>query len=482
MVKKQNQVKKAANKSSGKGKTDVKPQKKLFVLDTNIPLQDPNCLFGFKEHDVCIPITVLEELDRFKKGFESTNLNARMFLRSLEKIITSPETAKGAKLGKGLGKLSIGLPGREYPAKIATSLMMDIPDHRILAIAYKLQQNRKSEVVLVTNDINLRVKAMRFGVSSESYRNESVQDMDKIYKAIREVKLSNDDWDNLFSSHRSDNCYVAPESLRTSIQNQLYILRSEGSDEKILARVKGKRLTILDRSKLKTCLLTPRNDEQYFALNALLDPSITLVALTGKAGTGKTLVALAAALKQKKDFEEILVSRPAIEVEDKTLGFLPGDINEKLDPYMAPIYDNLDVLREAQKQNEMERKERRSSDQKSNDTVPKMPIKDWAESQGIKVLGLNYVRGRSLAKKFIIVDEAQNLSHLGIKTLITRAGEGTKIVIIGDVTQIDSPYQNEKTNGLSHVIDRMKGQPEFVHVHLTKGERSALADKAGRLL
>ncbi len=482
MVKKQNQVKKAANKSSAKRKTDVKPQKKLFVLDTNIPLQDPNCIFGFKEHDVCIPITVLEELDRFKKGFETTNLNARAFSRSLEKVITSTETAKSAKLGKGLGNLSIGLPGREYPAKIATSLMMDIPDHRILAIAYKLKQSRKAEVVLVTNDINLRVKAMRFGVAAEGYRNESVQDMDKIYKAIREVELNDDDWDTLFSSHRNDNLYPTPTSLKGSMQNQLFVLYSEGCDERILARAKGKRLIILDRSKLKTCLLTPRNDEQYFALNALLDPSISLVALTGKAGTGKTLVALAAALKQKKDYEEILVSRPAIEVEDKTLGFLPGDMNEKIDPYMAPIYDNLDVLREAQKQNDQRRKEQKSSDQKSNDSIPKEPIRDWAKSQGIEVLVLNYIRGRSLAKKFIIIDEAQNLSPLGMKTLVTRAGEGTKIVIIGDVTQIDSPYQNEKTNGLSYLIDRMKGQPEFVHVHLSKGERSALADKAGRLL
>ena len=209
-----------------------------------------------------------------------------------------------------------------------------------------------------------------------------------------------------------------------------------------------------------------KNPEQEFALDALLSPEISLVALTGKAGTGKTLLALAAALEQKKDFDEIIVARPAIELSDKTLGFLPGDMNEKIDPYMQPIYDNLEVIREANQKH------------KGGDES----IREWAKKQNIHVLVLNFIRGRSLPNRLIIIDEAQNTTPGEMKTILTRGGEGTKFVIIGDVTQIDSPYQNEQSNGLSYLVDRWTGQPEFVHVHLTRGERSSLAEKAAQLM
>ena len=458
----------------------AKEEKKIFVLDTNIPLQDPNCLIGFKEHDICIPITVLEELDKFKKGNETKNLNARTFLRSLSKVINNPKTCSvGASLGSGLGKVFIELGSSRYPKTMESAFMEDTPDHRILAAAISLKDKRPSySVIIVTNDINFKVKAIAMGVETEGYKNETVTDMDKIYTSITEVKFSDSEWNKLYQKQTSkkkkenaifDNkSFPVPASLKKYPLNHLFIIKGEeGSNFRFLVR-KTERLEIIQEEDLKIKEITPRNPEQSFALSALLDPQINLIALTGKAGTGKTLVALAAALHQRKIYTEILVARPAMEMSDKTLGFLPGNKEEKIDPYMMPIYDNLAVIRERIE----------SEKEKENE----QPIRDWAKANQIEVLVLNYVRGRSLSERFIIIDEAQNLTPHEIKTIITRAGEGTKIVVIGDITQIDSPYQNERRIGLSYLIDKWKGEPEFVHVHMVHGERSPLADKAGRIM
>ncbi len=458
-----------------------KEEKKIFVLDTNIPLQDPNCLLGFKEHDICIPITVLEELDKFKKGNETKNLNARTFLRALSKFIETPKScSEGASLGKGLGKVFIELGSSGYPKIMESAFMQDTPDHRILATALSLKKKKASySVILVTNDINFKVKATALGVETEGYRNETVTDMDKIYTSITEVKLTDAEWNKIYSKPQSrkkkeevifDNRNLPiPTSLKSYPCNHLFIIKGEGdSSFRILARKTDERMLVIQEDDLKIKEVSPRNSEQTFALSALLDPAINLIALTGKAGTGKTLVALAAALHQKKSYKEILVARPAIEMSDKTLGFLPGNKDEKIDPYMMPIYDNLAVIKEKLEPD-------RNLDAQE-------PIREWAKANQIEVLVLNYVRGRSLAERFIIIDEAQNLTPHEIKTIVTRAGEGTKIVVIGDITQIDSPYQNERSNGLSYLIDKWKGEPEFVHVHMIHGERSPLADKAGRIM
>lgn len=448
-------------KASSSAKKGTKRQReiKTFVLDTNIPLSDPTCLTGFKEHNVCIPIIVLEELDNFKKGNEAVNVNAREFGRVLKKMVGDELFNGGLSLGKSLGKLTIAL-GVDYPKEMEQSFSEDTPDHRILAIAFTKKQQGE-HVVLVTNDLNLQMKARALGVLSESYRNDSVKDMTKIYESISEVVLTEEEWEEIYSKNRKEQ-YPIPSRFRNYPVNQLFVLKSEG---KILVR-KGESGLIPLRKNEKVFGIQAKNHEQEFAFDALLDPEISLVALTGKAGTGKTLLALAAALKQKEQFEEILVARPAVEMSDKTLGFLPGDKDEKIDPYMMPIYDNLAVIREAGKPK-----------QRTNE-----PIREWAKANNIQVLVLNYIRGRSLAGRFIIIDEAQNLTPHEVKTIITRAGEGTKIVIIGDVSQIDSPYQNERSNGLSYLIDKWLGQPEFVHVHLIQGERSPLADKAGRIM
>ena len=448
-------------KASSSAKKGTKRQReiKTFVLDTNIPLSDPTCLTGFKEHNVCIPIIVLEELDNFKKGNEAVNVNAREFGRILKQLTGDELFNGGLSLGKSLGKLTIAL-GVDYPKEMEQSFSEDTPDHRILAIAFTKKQQGE-HVVLVTNDLNLQMKARALGVLSESYRNDSVKDMTKIYESISEVVPTEKEWEEMYSKSQKEQ-YPIPSRFRNYLVNQLFVLKSE---KKILVR-KGESGLIPLRKNEKVFGIQAKNHEQEFAFDALLDPKISLVALTGKAGTGKTLLALAAALKQKDQFEEILVARPAVEMSDKTLGFLPGDKDEKIDPYMMPIYDNLAVIREAGKPK-----------QRTNE-----PIREWARANNIQVLVLNYIRGRSLAGRFIIIDEAQNLTPHEVKTIITRAGEGTKIVIIGDVSQIDSPYQNERSNGLSYLIDKWLGQPEFVHVHLTQGERSPLADKAGRIM
>ncbi len=459
--------------SSAKKGMKKKQEIKNFILDTNIPLLDPTCILGFKEHNVCIPIVVLEELDNFKKGNEAVNVNAREFGRVLKKMVGDELFNGGLSLGKNLGKLTIAL-GVDYPKEMEQSFSEDTPDHRILAIALTKKQQGEI-VVLVTNDLNLQMKARALGVLSESYRNDSVKDMTKIYESISEVVLTEKEWEEIHSKNPKEQ-YPIPSRFRDYPLNQLFVLKAKENEleakeneleakESLLVR-KGESEFISIRKNEKVFRIQAKNHEQEFAFDALLDPKISLVALTGKAGTGKTLLALAAALKQKEQFEEILVARPAVEMSDKTLGFLPGDKDEKIDPYMMPIYDNLAVIREAGKPK-----------QRTNE-----PIREWAKANNIQVLVLNYIRGRSLAGRFIIIDEAQNLTPHEVKTIITRAGVGTKIVIIGDVSQIDSPYQNERSNGLSYLIDKWLGQPEFVHVHLIQGERSPLADKAGRIM
>ncbi|MBQ9553936.1 PhoH family protein [bacterium] len=473
MQNKTSKTKETAKKSNTSPSVLPKDGKKLFVLDTNIPLQDPNCLHGFKDNDVCIPITVIEELDKFKKGNASKNLNARAFLRSISTLMQTNKSLEGASLGKGYGMLSIGFPGKKYPEAISNAFMEDTPDHRILTVAFLKNAEKRRHVVLVTNDINLRMKAIALEINSEDYKNESVEDMDKIYKSISIVKLSEKNWDKIISKSKDDGFLPFCTATKKAPINHLFILKGDDPNYSILARKLKTQLQIIETNPLKCKELFPRNTEQYFAFDALLNDDISLVALTGKAGTGKTLLALAAALRKKEHYEEILVARPAIEMSDKTLGFLPGNKDEKIDPYMMPIYDNLAVLRER-----LEKKEKKGKKPQENEQT----TKDWAKANNIEVLVLNYVRGRSLANKFIIIDEAQNLTPHEIKTIITRAGEGTKIVILGDITQIDSPYQNERSNGISYLIDKWIGQEEFVHVHLTHGERSPLADKAGRIM
>ena len=457
--------------SSFPSETKSEKEKKTYILDTNVVLNDPYCLKHFGKHNICIPIMVLEELDKFKKGNEPNNVNTRIFHRIFNGFGDGLFNG-GISLGENRGKLTVAL-GVDYPPEMEKSFYKDTPDHRILAIA--LDKKRKGEnVVLVTNDINLQIKARALGVKSESYRHDSVKDLESIQASVISYRPRSEGWGELTEDMGDTNGYRVPKSLRKYPENSLIIILS-GKGEKrkeYLVRRCGKYLIPVGyyNGKESVSGIEAKNNEQRFCFDALLDHSIRLVAITGNAGTGKTILSLAAALDQKDQYEEILVARPAVEMSNKTLGYLPGKLDGKIDPYMKPIFDNLAIIKEASEKNKGKTKGTSQS------------VEDWAKEQKISTLVLNFVRGRSLANRFIIIDEAQNLTPHEIKTIITRAAKGTKIVLVGDISQVDSPYQNERSNGLSYLIDRFRGQPEFADINLYHGERSPLAAKAGQLL
>jgi PhoH-like ATPase len=440
----------------------MKKNKKVFVIDTNVILHDFHCLYKFQENDVVIPIVVLEELDRLKKGESQINFNAREFTRELDKLSGDNLFNDGISLGKDLGNLSIET-GKPYSEKLKQSFPEPTPDHRILAIAEDVKEkNKAKEVILVSKDINLRMKAKSLGILAQDYKNDQIADIEKIHKDIETIDSADDQLiSKLYESH--DGIPVSEFKLNPHA-NQYFILKSQKSSalahynpfSKVLERVE----------KTRTYGIDPRNAEQTFSLDALNRNDIQLIALTGKAGTGKTLLALAAALHQERKFNQILLARPIVPLANRDLGFLPGDVNEKISPYMQPLFDNLSVIK----------------NQFKSQSKEYMQIEEMQKSDRLVITPLAYIRGRSLSNVFFIVDEAQNLTPHEVKTIITRAGEGTKIIFTGDIQQIDSPYLDSKSNGLSFLTDRMKGQDIFAHVNLVKGERSYLSELASDLL
>jgi PhoH-like ATPase len=440
----------------------MKKNKKVFVIDTNVILHDFNCLYKFQENDIVLPIVVLEELDHLKKGDNQINFNAREFTRELDKLSGDNLFNGGISLGKGLGKLSIET-GKAYSDKLKESFPEPTPDHRILAIAEDVKLKKKiNKVILVSKDINLRMKAKSLGIFAQDYKNDQIADVEKIHKDIE----THDNIDDQLISRFYDSHEGIPtvEFKLKPLPHQYFILRGLKSSALAHCDPSGK---ILQRvEKHKTYGIDPRNAEQTFSLDALSRSDIQLVALTGKAGTGKTLLALAAALHQENKFNQILLARPIVPLANRDIGFLPGDVKEKILPYMQPLFDNLSVIKN---QFKLQSKEY-------------MKIEEMQRSEKLVITPLAYIRGRSLSNVFFIVDEAQNLTPHEIKTIITRAGEGTKMIFTGDIHQIDSPYLDSKSNGLSYLADRMKGQDIFAHVNLVKGERSYLADLASDLL
>jgi len=438
--------------------------KKNFVLDTNVILHDYKCVHNFEENDIYIPIVVLEELDHFKKGNEQINFNAREFARELDLIADDKLFKKGADLGTGKGRLFI-LTGGEYPDVIAKSFIEKTPDHRILAATYTLRENKKnSRTILVTKDINLRMKALSLGLEAEDYINDKVTDFnvfEKTYETYENVPPEL--IDQLYNGSGS----IALDELEFSADiepQDCFILKSVRSS--VLARYIPQTGQVKRIVKERSFGIEPRNAEQTFAMNVLLDDDVKLVALTGKSGTGKTLLALAAALQKYESYKQILLARPIVALSNKDLGFLPGDEKQKIAPYMQPLFDNLNVI-------------------KHNFSYQGKEIRLLEEMQKnnqLVIEALAYIRGRSLSDTFFIVDEAQNLTPHEIKTIITRAGEGTKIVFTGDIQQIDSPYLDMFSNGLVYMIDRMRGQNIFAHINLVKGERSFLSELASDLL
>jgi len=443
----------------------VKKSTKIFVLDTNVLLHDYKCMHTFEEHDIIIPITVLEELDRFKKGNDIINYHAREFTRELDKLSGDKLFNGGISLGRGKGKVSIET-GKLPSEKLASSFPENNPDHRILAIAehLKLGNAPKRKVILITKDINLRMKAKSLGIMAQDYHNDMVQNIEDIYESVKVHEVT----DHRVISDMYDSMQGVPvnrfQLSKKPHAHQYFIFKNESRSG--LGHFDPFNRVINRVEKTRTYGIDPRNAEQTFALDALSRPEVQLVALTGKAGTGKTLLALAAAIHQRKMYTQIFLARPIIPLGNRDIGYLPGDVDDKIGPYMAPLFDNLAVIKQKFKQQSKEYTR----------------IEEMQQSEKLVITPLAYIRGRSLSRVFFIVDEAQNLTPHEVKTIITRAGEGTKIVFTGDIQQIDSPYLDTKSNGLSYLADRMKGQDIFAHVHLVKGERSYLADLASNLL
>ncbi len=434
---------------------------KIFVLDTNVILHDYNSIYHFDEHNVVIPITLLEEVDRFKKGNEIINYNAREFTRELDSLSHDKLLNEGAPLENG-GFLIVLTDVLRDP-EFGKIFWEDNADHRILSLAFNLSKKYPGRVVLVSKDINLRMKAKSVGVMAEDYETGKIKDIDDLYKGKNLIEhIPSDMIDSIYKNGFVPLSDVPLE--KEPFPNEYFILRNDSHS--ILTVFQQSDSTIRFVEKRKAYGIVPRNAEQVFALNALINPEISLVTLAGKAGTGKTLMALSAAIEVRKTYKQILLARPIIPLSNRDIGYLPGDIESKLDPYMQPLFDNLSVI-----QNQFE-----------DDSVEYQKIAKMLTTKKLLITALAYIRGRSLPRVYFIVDEAQNLTPHEVKTIITRAGEGTKIVFTGDPYQIDTPYLDSRSNGLTYLIDRMKGQGVYAHVTMEKGERSMLAELASNLL
>ena len=434
--------------------------KKIFVLDTNVILHDATCIQNFEDNEVVIPISALEELDQFKRGNEQIHYNAREFLRLLDELSIG---SNSNDLNQSDGKIKVVVNHNWHP-DVEKTFKEDCPDHRIINCAFKLhEENLDKQLVLVSKDTNMRLKARSLGLMAEDYTTDTIEDVSDIYPGNRLIEnVSSAEIDMIYDADGVD--FNDLKSLKKPIPNENYILRN--GQKSVLAYFDPFEKKITQINNLNAYGITPRNAEQSFALNMLLDERIHLITLSGKAGTGKTLLALACALERRKKFRKIFLARPIVPLSNRDLGFLPGDIHSKLDPYMQPLFDNLSVIRH--QFNSSEKRAQR--------------INEMLEEEKLLITPLAYIRGRSLQKSFFIVDEAQNLTPHEIKTIITRAGEGTKVVFTGDIHQIDHPYLDKKSNGLTYLISRMKGQNVFAHITLEKGERSDLAELASNLL
>ncbi|MCQ2145606.1 MAG: PhoH family protein [Bacteroidales bacterium] len=443
---------------------------KIFVLDTNVVLHDHKAIRKFQENDLVIPIAVIEELDHFKKGNDALAFNARGFVRDLDRMSDRRQFGKdGIQIGKGLGKIRIEV-NHPFPDALKECFMDDIQDHRIIATAMWVRDHNPDRfVALVTKDINMRMKAKAVGMEVQDYLTDRV-DEEKIEGVAKEVLTVED-----VSPEELQKLVYGPENAipwksvcpKEPLPNQLFKLCWPGEGAPVTtARYDKATARVVLVKESNAYGIKPRNAEQKFAMDACMNKDIPLVSLTGGAGTGKTLVALASALEQERDFEQIIISRPTVVLGGQDIGFLPGDQKTKMSPYVQPLMDNLNVIKNGFKPGSKQA----------------LHIENLLNDEKILISPLAYIRGRSLGKVFFIIDEAQNLTPHEIKTIITRAGEGTKIVFTGDIFQIDQPYLDQWSNGLTHLNNKFRGQVLFEHVNMRKGERSELSEIAAKLL
>ncbi|HUP42178.1 MAG TPA: PhoH family protein [Thermoanaerobaculia bacterium] len=439
------------------------PSRKIFVLDTSVVLYDYKAMTSFEEHDVAVPLTVLEELDQFKKGNNVINLHAREFMRQLDKLSEQSDLRQWIPInGSGKGRFRV-IAEEDSGVDASEIFGSKKNDHRILNAALALAK-RESErkVILVSKDLNLRIKARAVALAAEDYESVRIKDVAHLYRGTGHLEVGAEGaLDRLHAEESVPAAEVLPEPPPA---NQYFILRS--ATKSALAHYNPATERLERVTKSPAFGISPRNAEQTFALHAIQNPAVSLVSISGAAGTGKTLLALAGALEQRREFRQIYLARPIVPLSNKDLGYLPGDIQSKVNPYMQPLWDNLSVIKNQFSESSKEYKR----------------IDEMIEHEKLHIVPLAYIRGRSFANVMFIVDEAQNLTPHEIKTIITRAGEGTKIVLTGDVFQIDTPYLDSHSNGLSYLIDRLRGNRLYAHINLEKGERRELANLASSLL
>ena len=437
-------------------------RKKIYVLDTSVYLTNADCIYAFKNNDIIIPLKVFEEVDKHKKRQDAVGAQARKIIRIWDDLRQKGSIHKGVRIEKGLGMVRSISAGDISPTDLPRDLDIRVPDHLIIATAFKLQKESDKNVILVSRDINMRVIADAIGLVSEDFQNNQVVDnSDNIYAGYSSVLVDDQVIDRFYEKR---DVFLENSDL---VLNQYVLLVSNANEKKTaLGRFVNAATPIrqLQTSKKGIWGIKPRNKEQYFLMDALMNPDIELITAIGKAGSGKTVVALAAALQQtleptSEHYSRIIVSRP-VQPLGKEIGFLPGEINDKMSPWLMPIQDNLQFLM-------------------GND---KVTLDMYLDAGTIEIEALTYIRGRSIANAFIIIDECQNLSMHEIKTIITRIGEGTKIVLIGDVEQIDNIYVNSTTNGLTHAVEKFKNFELAAHITLNKGERSRVASYAAEHL
>ncbi|OQX81849.1 MAG: ribonuclease [Bacteroidetes bacterium 4484_276] len=460
-----------AKTPEGKTATKRKPQtvklkapKKIFVLDTSVILYNHNSINSFDDNDVAIPITVLEELDQFKKGNDTINFEAREFIRIMDRLSVNNSLQNWIPLGNGhKGKFRVIM--NEKASLDAEWVFGERKaDHRILNAAIALKDECPDrKVVMVTKDVNLRIKAKALGLPAEDFMTGKIENVDSLHSGVS--RFENVDKKGIDRLYAEGLCEPADLGFDNNLApNQYFILQSDGASALGFYNPRNQLIERLDKHQVSQ--ITPRNAEQVFSLHAVTNPYIRLVTLQGIAGTGKTLLALAGAWDQRRNYKQIYLARPIVPLSNKDIGFLPGDAQSKINPYMQPLYDNLKFI-----QNQYGERNKEFQN-----------ITAALESDKLLIQPLAYIRGRSISNVFFIVDEAQNLTPHEIKTIITRAGEGTKIIFTGDIYQIDTPYLDAQSNGLSYLIDRIKHHELYAHVRLEKGERSDLANLANELL
>ena len=435
---------------------------KHFVLDTNVLLHDPRAILQFADNEVVIPIFVLEEVDTFKKEASERGRNAREVARMLDALRANGRLSDGVPLPEGGGRLRVASAARSVPTTLREA---QIADHLILMVALDVRDAAKGEpTIFVTKDVNLRIRADALGLTSMDFEAERI-DIDELYSGMTEMPVAGADVDAFYAQ----GALPLPENGLKA--NQYVLLRDrDNPSHSAIGRFDGAAKKLVPLRKLRDGVwgIRPRNKEQHCALDLLLCDDIKLVTLIGKAGTGKTMLALAAGLQkvvEEQLYSKMLVSRPIFPL-GRDVGYLPGDIEEKLNPWMQPIYDNVEFLMGLSKQ---ERGKGRS-------------YQELIDLGFIEIEPLTYIRGRSIPNQFIIVDEAQNLTPHEVKTIITRVGEATKVVLTGDPYQIDNPYVDATSNGLTTVVEKFKGEVVAGHVTLSKGERSQLAELASNVL